>query len=292
MSETSTERNARKNQEAIKKLDEYKNKGFHMLVPAEITIDDIMEGFALTVSNPVFLAPHPRDKDVYAHIKGQYDWEKDDWRPGFADGSQLVRLHKAGYYKLARAANIEWTKPGIIHDQSGKDLRVYAEIAALYRTHEGNYYQVPDGKGIDMEAVKLTKPKEYNKIRENIDQLCLTGVKLRCIRQIFVICLPEVVPVNYLKLPFIAVKILPFLDYSDPYTKKLLTQMQVASMAGIYGIGAPVAQPERISYRSGEIDPAKCGDDADVIDAETTTTDEQPPVTVYKLDKKIGRAHV
>jgi len=280
MTETATERNARKNKEAITKLDEYKEKGFHMLVPAEITIDDIMEGFALTVSEPVYLAPHPKDRDVYAHVKAQYDWEKDDWRPGNATGKQLVRFHKAGYYKLARAANIEWVKPGIIHDTSGKDLRVYADTAALYRTHEGNYYQVPDGKGIDMEAVKLTKPKEYNKIRENIDQLCITGAKLRCIRQVFVLCLPEIVPVDYLKVPFVAVKILPFLDYSDPYTKKLLIQMQVASMAGIYGIGAPVAQPEQISYTAGTVDPAKCVDDPDVIDIP-----EEGAGKPYRLDK-------
>lgn len=268
-----------------------------MLIPSVISAGDIAQGFALVVE-PVILKSHPRDKYVYAHDSAQYDYKADDWKPNCKTGAELVRIHKQGFDRLAQAAKIDWLPAQIVRDPNFPD-RMMASVEGMIRTSTGELYRVQDIAGMDMEIEReklmaqhyeketggVPKQKmwlverDLLRKKEHQPKLCISAAKNRVIKQL--LCLRNTYTVNELKLEFVAVRIVPHLDMNDPYTRKRVTDVQIAAMAGIYGLlpNATPAPQGQIEMSGTVPDTALRGED-DVIDAETTNGGDK----TYKLE--------
>ena len=279
-----------KQKSAYERLKEFEAKGAHMLIPSAISVEDIAPGFALIVE-PVLLKAHPRDKDVYAHESSQWNYEKGDWKEPVT-GKELVRIHKQGFDRLAQAAKVDWLPAQIVRDPNHSG-RMMASVEGMIRTSTGELYRVQDitGMDLDIEREKLELKyyksdedrkkkkwlvdRDFMQKKDNQSKLCISGAKNRVIKQL--LCLRNTYTVAELAKEFVAVRIVPRLDTSDEYTRRRLVDVQIAAMAGIYGL-IPNAQPAQQQIEMvAPVDPEKCTtDDKDVIDADPTT---------YHLDK-------
>ena len=279
-----------KQKSAYERLKEFEAKGAHMLIPSAISVEDIAPGFALIVE-PVLLKAHPRDKDVYAHESSQWNYEKGDWKEPVT-GKELVRIHKQGFDRLAQAAKVDWLPAQIIRDPNHSG-RMMASVEGMIRTSTGELYRVQDitGMDLDIEREKLELKyyksdedrkkkkwlvdRDFMQKKDNQSKLCISGAKNRVIKQL--LCLRNTYTVAELAKEFVAVRIVPRLDTSDEYTRRRLVDVQIAAMAGIYGL-IPNAQPAQQQIEMvAPVDPEKCTtNDKDVIDADPTT---------YHLDK-------
>ncbi len=259
-----------------------------MLIPSAISVGDIAQGFALIV-DPVLLKAHPRDKDVYAHESGQYDYKKDDWKEKVT-GAELVRIHKQGFDRLAQAAKVDWLPAQIVRDPNVSG-RMMASVEGMIRTSTGELYRVQDiaGMDLDIEREKLEAqyrdPKQkwlidrdFLQKKTNQAKLCISGAKNRVIKQL--LCLRNTYSVAELAKEFVAVRIVPRLDTSDEYTRRRLVDVQIAAMAGIYGLIPNDHKPQQQIEMVAPVDPAKCTTDDNVIDAEPTNGGDK----TYRLD--------
>jgi len=275
---------------AYERLKGYEERGCHMLVPSAINPDDIAPGFALIVE-PVLLKSHPRHKEVYADNSQEYDYRANDWKPDCKTGREMVRLHKQGFDRLAQAARIDWLPVQVIRD-SVVPSRMMAHVEGMIRTSTGELYRVADAKGMDLEIERERLEFQYAKSdKEKRDYLvnrdllqqkayqqekCISGARNRVIKQL--LCIANAYSVDDLKKEFVVVRIVPKLDTSDPYTRKRLVDMQIAGMAGIYGM-VQTAAPQGMIEMAGEVPADVCGkngDDPDVIDL-PAGSDPPPP---------------
>lgn len=286
------------NQKALEELQEYKKKGCHMLVPCMDHIADVANGFRLIVT-PVLLRQHPRDKDVYPHDAKEYDYKAGDWNKESKTGNELVRLHGQAKEKLAQIANVIWDQPVVEIDRTNKG-RQLCHISGALRMPDGfSFYRVPDLYGMDLDIVreqiianysfngKFEEKKQWMVDRDflqkktNQTKLCITGAKNRVTEKI--LGLDRTYTVASLAKEFVAVRVIPWLDMNDKFTRELVIRSNVAQLAiaNIFG-GKPPAQAEQpaIEY-VGDIDPAKCGGD-DIVDIGENgnhhyALDEKPP---------------
>lgn len=280
------------NKKAVAELEKYKAAGAHMLVPCMQHIDDVAAGFRLIVT-PVSIKPHPKDKDVYPDNGKSYDYDKNDWKDPETASIQIVRIHGQGLEKLAQNANIIWSQPQIETDRTNKGRQV-AYITGALRMPDGfSFYRVPDlyGMDLDIEREKSISGYSFNgkfdatknqwKVDRDVLQkkthqtkLCISGAKNRVIRKI--LGLSNAYTVAELSKEFVMVRIIPWLDMNDEYTRRLVIQSNVAQLAiaNIFGGQRPADQIEEqhkpaIEY-VGDVDPAKCQGDDNIIDAETS----------------------
>lgn len=276
---------------AYQRLKEFEAKGCHMLIPTGISPADIAPGFALIVE-PVLLRPHPRDKDVYPHDSTQYDYKKDDWKAPVT-GNEPVRIHKQGLDRLAQAAKVDWLPAQIVRDPNVSG-RMMASVEGMIRTSTGELFRVQDiaGMDLDIEMEKIVANYSFNgkfdinkqwmvdrdflQKKANQSKLCISGAKNRVIKQL--LCLRNTYTVAELAKEFVAVRIVPRLDTSDEYTRRRLVDVQIAAMAGIYGLipNAPPMAPQQIEMVA-PVTAENCTLDDNVIDAETTT---------YRMEKE------
>lgn len=281
-----------KQNSAYERLREFEAKGAHMLIPSVISVGDIATGFALIVE-PVLLKAHPRDRDVYPHESGQYDQKAGDWKEKVT-GNELVRITKQGFDRLAQAAKVDWLPAQIVRDPNHAG-RMMASVEGMIRTSTGELYRVQDiaGMDLDIEMEKLeaqyhnvvdkTKKKylidrDFLQKKANQPKLCISGAKNRVIKQL--LCLRNTYTVAELAKEFVAVRIVPRLDMNDEYTRKRVVDVQIAAMAGIYGlIPNSTPAPQQIEM-SGEVPESAVHDDS-VIEAEATNGNG---ATSYKLD--------
>lgn len=272
----------------------YEEKGCHMLIPSAISVEEIAPGFALVVET-VLLKPHPRDKEVYANDSKQYDYQKNDWNDDARTGNELVRIHKQGFDRLAQAAKIDWLPPQIVRDPHFPG-RMMASVEGMIRTSTGELYRVSDAKGMDLDIVreqlefqyKNNKSKAYLVDRDLLhkkqfqQEMCISGAKNRVIKQL--LCIANAYTVNDLKKEFVVVRIVPKLDTNDEYTRKRLVDVQIAAMAGIYGLlPSPSPQPPPAIEMVGNIPDSALQDDENVVNMTETGNgkfahqDEPPP---------------
>lgn len=310
------------NEQALKTLAKYRDDGCHMLVPCMEHIVEVAQGFRLIVT-PTLLRPHPRDKDVYPHEASHYNVYKNDWQEKYGEGkyekkivpeNELVRISGQGLEKLAQNANIMWERPIINIDKDAKG-RQLCEIYGKVRMPDGfSYYGVPDGYGMDLdiELEKLqatyikpdTKKDDLPKKQANIDRdflqkktnqtrLIISGAKNRVIRKLLGI--DNAYTVASLSKPFVSVRVIPWLDMNDEYTRRLVVQSQVAQMAitSIWGGAASGQNPPQITHEEapsmyvGSVPVDKCtGDDPNTINAEI----EPEAGKTYHLDKDMDMA--
>lgn len=272
---------------AYERLKEYEARGCHMLIPSAIRLEDIAQGFALVVET-VLLNPRPRNKEVYADNSSQYDYQANDWKPDSRTGNELVRIHKQGFDRLAQAAKIDWLPPQIIRDGNFPG-RMMANIEGMIRTSTGELYRVSDAKGMDLDiekeklefqySGKEEKQKKYLVDRDLLQkkafqtEMCISGAKNRVVKQL--LCVANAYSVADLAKEFVVVRIVPKLDTSDEYTRKRLVDLQLAAMAGIYGL-VPNAIPQKAIEMVGEV-PAEALRDDDAIDAESVEPVNAPP---------------
>jgi len=278
-----------KQKTAFERLKEYEARGCHMLIPSVISVEDIAAGFALIVE-PVILRAHPREKDVYAHESGQYDYKKDDWKEPMT-GKELVRIHKQGFDRLAQAAKVDWLPAQIVRDPNVSG-RMMASVEGMIRTSTGELYRVQDiaGMDLDIEREKLEAlyrgpnqgwliDRDFLQKKSNQAKLCVSGAKNRVIKQL--LCLRNTYTVAELAKEFIAVRIVPRLDMNDEYTRRRVVDVQIASLAGIYGLLPNAAPAQQQIEMSGPVpDTAIVGDD-NVIDADAGNGANK----TYALDK-------
>ena len=284
------------NEQALKDLAKYKSDGCHMLVPCMDQIAEVAAGFRLIVTQ-VFLRPHPKDKDVYPHDTTSYDAKANEWHRTAGQGeyqrkidpqAELVRVSGQGLEKLAQHTALVWDKPHVMIDKEHKG-RQLCELAGAVRMPDGfSFYRLADAYGMDLEIVQEQLESQYSKSKSkdflvgrdllqkkaNQTKLCISGARNRIIRKILGV--DGTYTVASLSKPFIAVRVIPWLDMSDEYTRRLVTEMNVKQMAitSLFGgqmpeqqrIEAPNDQPA-ISYEAN-IPADKCTGDADVIDAE------------------------
>jgi hypothetical protein len=302
-----------KQKSAYERLKEFEAKGAHMLIPSAISVGDIAQGFALIVE-PVLLKAHPKDKDVYAHDSAQYDYKLGDWKPDAKTGNELVRLHKQGFDRLAQAAKIDWLPAQVVRDPNVPG-RMMASVEGMIRTSTGELYRVQDiaGMDLDIEMEKIIANYSYNgkfddkkqwlvdrdflQKKANQAKLCISGAKNRVIKQL--LCLRNTYTVAELAKEFVAVRIVPRLDMNDEYTRRRVVDVQIAAMAGIYGL-IPNAAPQQQIEMSGAVPDSAMQDDDNVIEAETggngktytmdkgetmaTASDDYPPFALEATD--------
>ena len=300
------------NQKALEDLKKYRADSCHMLVPCMDQIAEVAQGFRLIVT-PVNLRPHPKDKDVYPHEGGHYSPYKNDWYEETGEGKwkrkivpsdELVRVSGQGLEKLAQHVALVWDKPHVMVDKDFKG-RQLCELAGAVRMPDGfSFYRMADAYGMDLDIVReqleatyikgetdAAKVKDGQKKvdrdllqkKANQTKLCISGARNRIIRKILGI--DGTYTVASLSKPFIAVRVIPWLDMSDEYTRRLVTEMNVKQMAitSLFGGQMPepreIAAPESvpaISYESN-IPQDKCREDDDVFDVEVPDTDDAPP---------------
>ena len=291
------------NCKALEDLKKYRKDGCHMLVPCMDQIAEVAAGFRLIVTQ-VFLRPHPKDKDVYPHDGVDYDTKANDWKKTVGQGqyqrkiepeAELVRVSGQGLEKLAQHTALVWDKPHVMIDREHKG-RQLCELAGAVRMPDGfSFYRLADAYGMDLDIVREQLQSQYKKddqkwlidrdlLQKKVNQtkLCISGARNRIIRKILGV--DGTYTVASLGKPFIAVRVIPWLDMSDEYTRHLVTEMNVKQMAitSLFGgqmpearqIEAPNNTPA-ISYEAN-IPPEKCN--SEVINAEETTT-------TYHLDK-------
>lgn len=274
---------------AYERLKEYEKKGAHMLIPSVIEAGSIASGFALIVE-PVLLKAHPRDKDVYAHDSKEYNYTTDDWKAPVT-GKELVRIHKQGFDRLAQAARIDWLPAQIIRDPVFPG-RMMASIEGMIRTSTGELYRVPDiaGMDLDIEMEKIIANYSFNgkfdekkqwmvdrdflQKKSNQPKLCISSAKNRVIKQL--LCLRNTYSVAEMKLEFVAVRIVPQLDMNDEYTRRRVVDVQIASLAGIYGL-LPNAQPVQQQIEMVGKVPDSAMRDESVIEAEPQPEKSKTP---------------
>ena len=252
-------------EEALKALDKYKKDGCHMLIPTTQRIDDLSDQFSIVIDT-VLLSGHPKDKDVYPHENGTYEYNKNDWKnPAQAD-AQKVRIAKHGLDKLAILSGIIWS-PSLcrqIRDPKVEGRIAYEAVGGV-RKPDGTPYFIPKLYAMDIEIErqklefqyrdKTAKDKEYLVGRDllqkkgNISELCESGARNRVTREI--LCLNGFYTVAELKREFVMARIVPKLDLNDPYTKRRLVDLQLAAMTGIYGSVEP---PQRMIECEAPID--------------------------------------
>ena len=252
-------------EEAVKKLQEFKARGCHMLIPTTQHIDDLSDQFAIMIDT-VLLSGHPKNKDVYPHENGTYDYKASDWKnPKIAD-AQKVRIAKQGINKLNILSGIMWS-PSLcrqIRDPKVEGRIAYEAVGGV-RKPDGTPYFIPKLYAMDIEVErqklefqyrdKPAKDKEYLVGRDllqkqgNISELCESGAKNRVTREI--LCLEEPYTVESLRQEFVMARIVPKLDLNDPYTKRRLVDLQLAAMTGIYG---GVEPPRRLIECEAPID--------------------------------------
>lgn len=300
------------NQKALEELKKYKADGCHMLVPCMEQIAEVSAGFRLIVT-PVQLRPHPKDKDVYPHESGHYNQWKNEWYPETGEGQykkkidpklEMVRISGQGLEKLAQHTAIAWDRPTVRIDKEhpGRQL---CELAGAIRMPDGfSFYRISDLYGMDLDIVREqlemihvkgeTEPAEIKKgqykvnrdllqKKTNQTKLCISGARNRVIRKILGV--DGTYTVESMGKPFIAVRVIPWLDMSDPYTRQLVTEMNVKQMAITSLFGGQMPEQRQIEAL-GESAPAISYDASipadqckgDVIDAEEATH--------YKMDPR------
>jgi len=238
------------NQKALDDLKKYRDAGSHMLVPCMDQIAEVAAGFRLIVTQ-VFLRPHPKDKDVYPHDSANYDAKNNEWRKTSGTGqyqrkvdpeAELVRVSGQGLEKLAQHTALVWDKPHVMIDKDhpGRQL---CELAGAVRMPDGfSFYRMCDLYGMDLEIVAEQLAQQYKKEdqrwlidrdllqkKANQTKLCISGARNRIIRKILGV--DGTYTVASLAKPFIAVRVIPWLDMSDEYTRRLVTEMNVKQMA-------------------------------------------------------------
>jgi rhodanese-related sulfurtransferase len=246
--------------EALKALAKYKESGCHMLIPTTQRIDDLSDQFSIVIDT-VLLSGHPKDRDVYPHDNGTYDYKTNDWsNPKTAD-IQRVRIAKHGLDKLAILSGIIWS-PSLcrqIRDPKVEGRIAYEAVGGV-RKPDGTPYFIPKIYAMDIEVERqklasLHKNDEYKITRDllqkksNISTLCESGARNRVTREI--LCLNNFYTVAELKKEFVMARIVPKLDLNDPYTKRRLVDLQLAAMTGIYGGAEP---PQRMIECEAPID--------------------------------------
>lgn len=285
------------NEEALKQLEEYRKQGCHMLVPCMTNIQDVASGFRLIVT-PVQLRPHPKDKDVYPDDSTHYNATRKEWEPeveyGKADDqgnkkkfkivpdNEMVRISGQGLEKLAQHAAIVWDRPVVRIDRENKG-RQLCELAGAVRMPDGfSFYRLADCKGMDLDIEMEKLAEKYKKDsqkwlikrdhlqkKSNQTELVISGARNRIIRKILGI--DNAYSVASLAKPFIAVRIIPWLDMGDEYTRQLVTEMNVKQMAITSLFGGQMPQQKQLAapsdapsvvYEAG-IPADKCWDDDD-----------------------------
>lgn len=240
---------------AIKKLQEFKARGCHLLIPTTQHVDSLSDQFEIIIDT-VLLSGHPKDRDVYPH-EGGYDFNAGKWK--CADhqvGNQKVRIAKHGLDKLNITAGMMWS-PSMCREIRDPNIagRIAYEAVGGVRKPDGTPYFISKiyAMDIEVEREKLESlhsgkaNKDYCITRDllqkksNIATLCESGAKNRVTREI--LCLENHYTVDDLKKEFVMVRIVPKLDLNDPYTKRRLIDLQLQALTGIYGL--PQQQPDR-----------------------------------------------
>ncbi len=264
--------------EALKKLQEYKDKGCHMLIPTTQRIDDLSDQFSIVIDT-VLLSGHPKDRDVYPHENGTYDYNANDWKNPKTAAEQKVRISKHGLDKLAILSGIIWSPTLCRQIRDPKvEGRIAYEAVGRVRKPDGTPYFIPKLYAMDIEverqklefqyAKKEKKDRDYLVERDllqkkgNLSELCESGARNRVTREI--LCLNNFYTVAELKNEFVMARIVPKLDLNDPYTKRRLVDLQLAAMTGIYGAAEP---PQRL---------IECEAPIDIKVVEESAAEEQP----------------
>ena len=285
------------NEQALKQLSEYREKGCHMLIPVMANITDVVAGFRLIVT-ATKIAPHPREGDVYPHDSEQYDSKKEEWKEKLT-GNERVRFHAQGFQRLAQDANIMWSRPVITVDPEIKGRMLCAITGEIVLPDGFSKYRLPDAAGmdIDIEREALVAKNSFNgkfdekkqwlvdrdliRLKKYQPKLIITNAKNRVTERI--LGLKKTYTVAELEKPFVSVRVVYWPDMTDKFTRELFIKGQVAQLfiSNIYGPAAGDQEQPAITY--GGIPAEKCapGDAQDIIEAEATNG-----ATTYHLDKK------
>ncbi|MFH2001210.1 MAG: hypothetical protein ABIK28_16125 [Planctomycetota bacterium] len=273
------------NTKALEDLKKYRADGCHMLVPCMDQIADVAGGFRLIVT-AVQLRPHPRDKDVYPHEGGHFDSRAGEWKETKTAAAELVRISGQGLEKLAQHTALVWNKPHVTIDNEHPE-RQLCEVSGAVRMPDGySFYRLSDLYGMDLaiveEQLRAMYPEQNKKwlldrdlLQKKVNQtkLCVSGARNRVIRKILGV--DGTYTVGSLEKPFIAVRVIPWLDMTDEYTRRLVTEMNVKQMAITNLFGGQMPEQRQIAHDDapaityGGIPAEACN--GDVVDAEDDT---------------------
>lgn len=156
------------NEEAVAKLEDYRNKGHIVLVPNLRDVRDIQFGYRLFVRE-VLVSPDPAMKQVYPHESKQYDDFQGKWRTNTkykgkeypVDMTKVrVRLSGQTLEHLSQEAGILWENPIIVPQANPNQEVCY--IAGSITLPDGlTSYRWPDVKGVDLDLERQRIVDKY-----------------------------------------------------------------------------------------------------------------------------------
>jgi hypothetical protein len=233
---------------ALEKLKEFNDKGCHLLIPTTQHLDSLSDQYEVIVES-LILSGHPKDRDVYPHENGTYNYNDNNWKNPQTAESQKVRISKQGLNKLNILSGIMWS-PTLCREIRDPNVmgRIAYEAVGGVRKPDGTPYFISKIYAMDIEVERQKLESQYagksNKDylvnrdllqkKSNIATLCESGAKNRVTRE--VLCLNNFYTVADLKKEFVMARIVPKLDLSDTYTKQRLIDLQLQALTGIYGV--------------------------------------------------------
>ncbi len=252
--------------DALKKLQEFKERGCHLLIPTTQHVDSLSDQFEIIIDT-VKLSGDPKDRDVYPHESSAYDYKVSAWKNPKTIPDQKVRITKHGLEKLNILAGIMWS-PTLCREIRDPNIpgRIAYEAVGGVRKPDGTPYFIPKLYAMDLDVEREKLENQYGKAEDkkwlitrdllqkksNIATLCESGAKNRVTREI--LCLNNFYTVKDLEKEFVMARIVPKLDLKDEYTKRRLIDLQLQALTGIYGVTPPTAPDIRAIEYSAPID--------------------------------------
>lgn len=251
----------------------WKEQGFHVLSPA-IQISHFASGYGVNASL-VMLDPNVADGgsgiDVY------FDKNTMNGKGDNRDGAEQRAPSKIGLLKIAAAAGVSWVEPyGRVDDLTIQNLWIY-RVTGVYLAYDGTPQVIKGEKEIDYrdgssqigewsraewreieERNRKLKSQErqthingwsdrrVRMARTNGAERAETGALTRAIRTLGI---KHVFTIAELKKPFVALRVCPMVDMSDPDVRREVTAGMLGGVAKLYAHVQPSQQHERQTYR-------------------------------------------
>lgn len=241
----------------------WKAKGHHVLSPA-IQISNFAPGYGVNAS--MVLLDYAVGGEYGTGTDVYFDKTTMNGRGDNNDATEQRGVSKIGLNKIAAAAGVSWVKGRRSDPLTIQNLWIY-EVTGVYLAYDGTPQTIVGMKEIDYrdssaqigewsreewhrveERNKPLKQQErqthingwsdrrVRNARMNGAERAETGAMERAIRTLGV---KHVYTIAELRRPFVALRVCPMLDMSDPDVRRAVTQGQLGGVAKLYAMQTP-----------------------------------------------------
>lgn len=236
----------------------WKEKGYHVLSPA-IQISNFAPGYGVNAS--MVLLDYNVDPSSGAGVDVYFDKATMNGKGDNRDGSEQRGVSKIGLNKIASAAGVSWVKGERVDPLVIQNLWIY-RVLGVYLAYDGTPQTIPGEKEIDYrdgsaqigewsreawDAVMRKNDKvpagqqqkhingwsdrRVRNARTNGAERAETGAMERAIRTLGI---KHVYTITELKRPFVALRVCPIMDMTDPAVRRMVAEGQMGGVAKLY----------------------------------------------------------